>query len=113
MIMRLAQLLPVVAVVLGSSANAQQELFKLRASDGDTQDYFGSHVSMSGELAIIGAFNHDVNGTDSGVAYVFSVTSGQERNRLKSDLRTFSRRSKKTRRRLSSSPWSKHLHQLK
>lgn len=109
----MAALVVVVAVVFGSSANAPQELFKLTASNGDTQDYFGSHVSMSGELAIIGAFNHDVNGTDSGVASVFSVTSGQEGHRLKSNLRTFSSRSKKTRRRLSSSPWSRHLHQLK
>lgn len=82
----MAALVVVVAVVLGSSANAPQELFKLTASNGDTQDYFGSHVSMSGELAIIGAFNHDVNGTDSGVASVFSVTSGQEGHRLKSNL---------------------------
>jgi hypothetical protein len=82
----MAALVVVVAVVLGSSANAPQELFKLTASNGDTQDYFGSHVSMSGELAIIAAFNHDVNGTDSGVASVFSVTSGQEGHRLKSNL---------------------------
>ncbi len=43
------------------------ELTKLTASDGAASDYFGSSVSLSGDYAIVGAYNDDNNGS----AYIF------------------------------------------
>jgi hypothetical protein len=44
---------------------------KLLASDGAAYDYFGRSVSISGDYAIIGAYEDDDNGSDSGSAYIF------------------------------------------
>lgn len=44
---------------------------KLLASDGAADDSFGQGVAIEGSVAVIGAMNHVVNGTDSGAAYVF------------------------------------------
>jgi hypothetical protein len=44
---------------------------KLTASDGDAEDRFGWSVSISGDLAIVGACQDDDNGSGSGSAYVF------------------------------------------
>ncbi len=46
----------------------QQEL---HASDGAFQDHFGTSVSISGDVAVIGASQHDDNGPTSGSAYIF------------------------------------------
>jgi len=53
-------------------------LFKLAASDGQYADSFGSAVSISGNTVIVGAFLDDDNGLDSGSAYLFDVTTGQQ-----------------------------------
>ena len=45
-----------------------QELY---ASDGAWQDGFGASVSLSGDVAVIGALFDDDNGAQSGSAYVF------------------------------------------
>ncbi|MHC4767042.1 MAG: right-handed parallel beta-helix repeat-containing protein, partial [Planctomycetota bacterium] len=44
---------------------------KLQAGDGEGADYFGIRVSVSGDLAVVGAYRDDDNGTNSGSAYVF------------------------------------------
>jgi len=44
---------------------------KLLASDGVSNDSFGVSVSISGDTTIVGAYNDDVNGINSGSAYVF------------------------------------------
>jgi hypothetical protein len=44
---------------------------KLLASDGALGDYFGESVSISGDVAVVGAWADDDNGGDSGSAYVF------------------------------------------
>lgn len=59
-------------------AIAQQELFKLTASDGETDDRFGQGVGISGNLAIVGAYQDDDLGGRSGSAYLFDVRTGQE-----------------------------------
>ena len=48
---------------------------KLVASDGVSEDQFGSSVSLSddGKTAIIGSYLDDDKGTNSGSAYIFSV----------------------------------------
>ena len=55
-----------------------QQLFKLLPSDGAEYDEFGNSVAISGNLAVIGADSDDNNGTDSGSAYAFDVTTGQQ-----------------------------------
>jgi len=47
---------------------------KLLASDGTTDDEFGISVSLSGNIALIGADGDDDNGNYSGSAYVFIHT---------------------------------------
>jgi hypothetical protein len=47
---------------------------KLLASDGDTMDYFGYSVSLSGNTALISAPLDDYNGDASGSAYIFTRT---------------------------------------
>ena len=44
---------------------------KLLADDGAHDDMFGRSVSLSGDVAVIGAYRDDDNGSDSGSAYVF------------------------------------------
>jgi len=51
------------------------EVAKLVAPDGAAGDYFGYSVAVDGDTAVIGAFNDDDNGPNSGSAYVF-IRSG-------------------------------------
>ncbi len=55
-----------------------QELFKLTASDAQQADLFGAAVAISGNTAIVGARRNDDAGDNSGSAYVFDTTTGQE-----------------------------------
>ena len=58
----------------GSSWNERQ---KLLASDKAALDVFGSAVSVSGSVAVIGAPNHNSGGLkNSGQAYIFRSTDG-------------------------------------
>jgi hypothetical protein len=61
---------------------AGQEDHKLIASDGAAEDYFGSSVAICGNIAVIGAFQDDDNGLDSGAAYVFEVSTGRQLAKL-------------------------------
>jgi parallel beta-helix repeat protein len=47
------------------------ELAKLLASDGATDDRFGCAVAISGDAALVGAYQDDDNGASSGSAYIF------------------------------------------
>ncbi len=44
---------------------------KLVPSDGGTEDNFGWSVALDGDVALVGAWADDVNGTNTGSAYVF------------------------------------------
>ena len=46
---------------------------KLTAADRADDDWFGYSVSVSGGTAVIGAYNDDDKGIDSGSAYVFGI----------------------------------------
>jgi len=64
-----------------SIARAQpwDQIHKLLASGGAQGDHFGSSVAVSGNTAVIGAEGDDNgNGFDSGSAYVFDATTGQQ-----------------------------------
>ena len=85
-------LFAVVAVVLcvfSPRAIAQRtEDFKLLAFDIVAGDHFGSSVSISGDIAIVGAPMHDDNSHDAGSAYIYrksGATWGQETKLLASD----------------------------
>ena len=47
------------------------EMQKLIASDGTVSDRFGCSVAIDGDTALVGAFNDDDNGTNSGSAYLY------------------------------------------
>jgi uncharacterized repeat protein (TIGR02543 family) len=44
---------------------------KIVAADGAASDYFGLSVAISGETAIVGASYDDINGVNTGSAYIF------------------------------------------
>ncbi|HUS99979.1 MAG TPA: FG-GAP repeat protein [Candidatus Thermoplasmatota archaeon] len=49
-----------------------KEEAKLLASDGEAYDYFGGSVCLDGGTVLIGAYQDDDSGVDSGAAYVFT-----------------------------------------
>ncbi len=44
---------------------------KLLAVNCAAYDYFGTSVSVDGDIAVIGAYGDDTNGSEGGAAYVF------------------------------------------
>ncbi len=63
-------------------ATTGQELHKLTALDGETDDRFGCAVAISGNRAVVGAYRDDDNSPMSGSAYVFNVETGQQLYKL-------------------------------
>ena len=59
-----------------------QQLHKLTAADAAARDEFGYSVSISGDIAIVGAPSDDDAGTNSGSAYLFDVATGQQLHKL-------------------------------
>jgi hypothetical protein len=74
------------AYVFARSGTNWSQQAKLTATDGAANDTFGGNVALSGDTAVIGALgdDDDVNGVDSGSAYVFtrSGTSWSEQAKL-------------------------------
>ncbi len=69
-----------------------QEDQKLLASDGARGDTFGRSVSLSGDVAVIGAYHNDDLGLNSGSAYVYRFHEGSwgdEQKLLTSDGDSF------------------------
>ena len=62
------------AYVFTRSGTSWSQQAKLTATDGAANDTFGGNVALSGDTAVIGALgdDDDVNGVDSGSAYVFT-----------------------------------------
>ncbi len=54
------------------------QIAKLLADDGRAEDEFGRAVAINGDTAIVGAWFDDDNGTDSGAAYLFDITTGEQ-----------------------------------
>lgn len=59
------------AYVFVHANTASPVQYKLAASDGIGDNYFGSSVSLSGNAALVGAPGDDGKGDNSGAAYVF------------------------------------------
>ncbi len=51
-------------------------LQKFTAPDGSAADLFGTSVALSDNIALIGAYGDDDNGSGSGSAYLFDTTTG-------------------------------------
>ena len=63
------------AYIFERNGSSWNQVAKLIASDGAPGDYFGYSVSISGNYAIVGAYNEDDNGTHSGSAYIFNFST--------------------------------------
>jgi hypothetical protein len=64
------------AYVFVADGGQWQEVAIPRASDGESYDYFGSSVAISGDTVVVGAFGEDGAGSDRGAAYVFARNQG-------------------------------------
>lgn len=60
------------AYVFTRSGSSWSQQAKLTASDAAASDVFGSEVCLVGDTAIVGAYNNDDDGTNSGSAYVYA-----------------------------------------
>jgi len=58
------------------------QLAKLAASDATAGDLFGYSVAISGNTALVGAWLDDDGGINSGSAYLFDVTTGNQLAKL-------------------------------
>jgi hypothetical protein len=56
---------------LDGKSGTINETVKLLASDGAAEDWFGVSASLSGGSALVGAFQHDDKGNNSGSAYYY------------------------------------------
>ncbi len=57
-----------------------EEVKKLLADDGEAGDRFGRSVSIFGNIAVVGAYNDDDNGNNSGSAYILYKDEGGSDN---------------------------------
>ena len=60
-----------ISLFVRASAATWTQQAQLTASDGESGDYFGASVSISGDYAIVGAHGDDDRGSLSGSAYIF------------------------------------------
>ena len=58
--------------------NTGNQIAKLLPNDGAANEQFGHAVAISGQTAVIGARLDDVNGIDSGSAYLFDTANGNQ-----------------------------------
>jgi hypothetical protein len=66
-----------VQVALSCPAFASCEQAKLSASDANADDRFGVSVAIDGNIAVVGAYQNDSNGPDSGAVYVYELSGSQ------------------------------------
>lgn len=59
------------AYIFVRSGSTWTQAAKLTASDADENDLFGNCVSISGDVAIVGAFNDNEGASNAGAAYIF------------------------------------------
>ena len=63
-------------------ASTGTQLAKLLPTDGASGHEFGVSVAISGTTAVVGASGDSVNGTNSGSAYLFDTTTGDQTAKL-------------------------------
>ena len=54
------------------------QIGRLTADDAAAQDWFGFSVAISGAVAVVGAMGDDDAGAESGSAYLFDLTEGEQ-----------------------------------
>jgi len=64
------------------SASSGTQLRRLLPDDGAPGDVFGYSVAISKGIVAVGAYGSNVNGSDSGAAYLFDAHTGQQLFRL-------------------------------
>ena len=64
----------------GSDPLLTSQTAKRTAADGAAEDLFGSAVAVSGDTIVVGAYQNDENGPNSGSAYVFTRNEGGMNN---------------------------------
>lgn len=63
-------------------ASTGQQVHKLTALDAAAEDWFGISVSLTSSKALIGSYQDDPKGSNSGSAYLFDVTTGTQLRKL-------------------------------
>ncbi len=74
-LLRLTLLLFITGLGCSPDSRPMAESAKLRASDGEANNYFGYVVATDGARAIVGAYGDDDRGANAGAAYVFAQTN--------------------------------------
>ncbi|MGA2070839.1 MAG: hypothetical protein ABSG97_05770 [Sedimentisphaerales bacterium] len=64
-------------LVFNRAAIAYLETSKLFPPDANSGDSFGGSVAIDGNIAIVGAYLNDSNGSDCGAAYVYELSGSQ------------------------------------
>ncbi len=59
-----------------------QQIDKLLPNDGAPSDFFGTSAAIKDATVVIGAMRDDDNGEDSGSAYIFDTTTGNQVTKL-------------------------------
>lgn len=76
--MKSIRLLVIVLFLLISPAVVRAQISALVHQDTTKGNFFGSSVSVDGNRAVIGASAEDVCGPNSGAAYIYEYTEGEE-----------------------------------
>ncbi len=64
------------AYIFVNSGGTWTQVQKIVASDPNTNDSFGTYVTITATMAVVGAYSDDAGGTDSGAAYIFNRSGG-------------------------------------
>lgn len=67
------------------NAIAGDLIYKLYAQDAQAADLFGHSVAIDSGIIVVGAYAEDENGSNSGAAYTFDATTGQQLTKLLAD----------------------------
>jgi hypothetical protein len=70
-------------IVFNRAALAHLETAKLFPPDANTGDSFGDSVAIDGNIAVVGAYLNDSNGSDCGAVYVYELSGSQWTERQK------------------------------
>jgi hypothetical protein len=70
-------------IVFNHTALAHLETAKFFPPDANAGDSFGTSVAIDGNIAVVGAYLNDSNGSDCGAVYVYELTGSQWTERQK------------------------------
>lgn len=77
------------AVIIGCASPVEAQIIhqdhKLLASDGAPGDRLGDAVDIDNGIVVLGAWQHDELGSNSGAAYLYNATTGDQLRKLVAD----------------------------